>query len=763
MLRVRARWLLPSRRRSAAAWRSLSTLPVEGDSLLRIGERVLRTGDPAEKVAITLRCQELWERGALRLHDGDAWRSDPPERPARSALPKLLPPKQMPSPKDMDAPIPVVMLHALAHIELGAIDNYWDTLVRFDPAKYALPKAFYDDFLGVASDEARHFAMVDARLRELGSFYGALPATTALLEHATNTASALAARLAVVPLVQEARGLDSGDRLVHRLRSVGDKASAAVVEQIVFEERGHVACGIKWFRHLCDNVLHVDAVAYFHELVLQFFPDGLPGPFDMEARLAANMEAAWYQPLEAKPRAFDNTPQAPVPSSASTRLAQFAASKKKVVLAGSVWPERTSSAAGVRSSDIIGVLQGAGFHVICVSPSRLNAHTEALERDHGVQCVQCDANSDALQSLLLETPPQLVIFDRFIAEEMYGWQVERYAPTALRVLDLQDVHFLRRAREVLVKKRGVPFAETLDLATLPLDRDVEKHVIRELASIHRSDLTLFVSDAERDVLTSRFQVAPELLHRCDFFYPCVPPPQALPAFDDRRDVAFIGSFKHAPNVDAVEWLARSIAPLLRGQQQSSRGSPEIHIYGSYSQDAKKYQRLHDPSRGVRLMGFAPDVHETLRQYRVTVAPLRFGAGIKGKIADSWFNGTPCVTTSIGAEGMRLDATPWGGRIEDDPLRFAQATLALYDSRDEWTTAQRHGQQAVEARYDGSRNGAALLERLERAQAEREKTREANWMGRILWSERFRATEFMSRYIRIKNEHERERRAPGAGQ
>ncbi|GLE09476.1 hypothetical protein PINS_up021140 [Pythium insidiosum] len=330
---------------------------------------------------------------------------------------------------------------------------------------------------------------------------------------------------------------------------------------------------------------------------------------------------------------------------------------------------------------------------------------------------------------------------------MYGWQVERTCT-------------LCGARaKLLVTKRGVPFPETLDLATLPLARELEKHVIRELAAIHRSDLTLFVSDAERDALTQRFQVAPERLHRCDFLYPRVPAPEELPAFDERRDIAFIGSFKHAPNVDAVEWLARTIAPLLRAQRQDAESElPEIHIYGSYSpQDggSRLHKRLHDPTRGVRLLGAAPDVHETLRRYRVTVAPLRFGAGIKGKIADSWFNGTPCVSTSIGAEAMDVD--PWGGRIEDDPLRFAQAALALHDSRDAWTAAQRHGLQAVATRYDGARNGAALLERLERAQQERERTREANWMGRILWSERYRATEFMSRFIRVKNDLEREQR------
>ncbi|KAG7401124.1 hypothetical protein PHYBOEH_002682 [Phytophthora boehmeriae] len=355
--------------------------------------------------------------------------------------------------------------------------------------------------------------MVDARLKELGSEYGALPATKALLEHAANTAADLAARIAVVPLVQEARGLDSGDRLVHRMKSMGDKASAKVVEQIVWEECGHVRCGMKWFQHIARvQKREDDQVAYFQELVLQFFPDGLPGPFDVEARLAANMGAEWYQPLENKV-AHSYPPQqksevVDKKQEQSASVAAFSASKKKVILAGSVWPERTSSAAGVRSADIISVLQDRGYQVLCVSPSRLNDHTARLEEEQDVHCVQADANTDAFQKLLLEAMPQLVVFDRFIAEEMYGWQAKKYAPEALRVLDLQDVHFLRRAREFAVKKQGVHFEETLDGARLDIS-PVEKVAIRELASIHRSDLTLYVSDFERDLLISRFQVPEE--------------------------------------------------------------------------------------------------------------------------------------------------------------------------------------------------------------------------------------------------------------
>ncbi|GAB9464353.1 Glycosyl transferase group 1 [Globisporangium polare] len=755
---------------STASATTLAAADASLDSLIAYGERVLRTPEPLEKVALTLQCKTLWDAGGLPIwSEGSQWKSDPPAQPARSALPPLFMPKDLPSFKEMNTTIPISMLHALAHIELGAIDNYWDTLVRFDPVMHALPREFYHDFLIVASDEARHFKMVDDRLREIGSFYGEVPATLALLEHASNTAADLAARIAVIPLVQEARGLDSGDRLVHKLRSMGDKPSAKIVEQIVFEERSHVAFGMKWFRRICENQPEVtDPVAYFHELVLRYFPDGLPGPFDVQARLAADMEAKWYEPLENKARSYQppsSSPAStttPIDSSAlnqSDRVAAFAASKRKVILAGSVWPERTSSAAGVRSSDLIAILQEHGFQVLCVSPSRLNEHTELLAREFNVQCVQTDANTDTFQKLLLETSPQLVLFDRFIAEEMYGWQAKKYAPEAARVLDLQDVHFLRKAREFLVKKQNVHFRDTLDGQTLDVDA-VEKQVIRELASIHRSDLTLYVSDFEKEVLTTRFQVDEDALHCCDFFYPRPQAVDTLSTFAERKDIAFIGSFKHPPNVDAIEWMKTAILPLFR--QDPRNDDAEIHIYGSYASNTARYSKLEDQKQGFRLMGFAPDVHETLRQYRLTVAPLRFGAGIKGKIADSWLVGTPCVSTSIGAEGMTLSRSTtaqdtqnrelrWGGLVTDEPAAFADAMHDLYANEGKWKAAQKTGMEICTERYDRERNASSLMQRLESVLLHKQTLRKDNWMGKILWSEKFRATEYMSRFIRAKNE------------
>lgn len=175
----------------------------------------------------------------------------------------------------------------------------------------------------------------------------------------------------------------------------------------------------------------------------------------------------------------------------------------------------------------------------------------------------------------------------------------------------------------------------------------------------------------------------------------------------------------------------------------------MHIYGSYG-ESKRFAMLDDPTQGFRMKGFAPDAHDTLSQYRLSIAPLRFGAGIKGKIADSWFVGTPCVSTSIGSEGMTLENMPWGGAVADDPQAFVTDMQRLYNDEPHWNTARDAGVVACSERYDRSRNADRLMERVERAMSEKHALRENNWMGRILWSEKFRATEYMSRYIRAKN-------------
>jgi uncharacterized ferritin-like protein (DUF455 family) len=231
-----------------------------------------------------------WRQGRLSIGQPEIL-SDYPARPDR---PLLVDAKGMKY--DCNVTVEVEMLHALAHIELGAMDNYWDTIVRFDPEQYQLPKSFYDDFVSVVDDEAKHFGWLVAALNRRGSAYGNLLAHKGLLEHSANTKDDLLARLAVIPLVQEARGLDAGPRLVHKLSSSGARESAQLVRNIVADEVNHVRHGIRWFKYCC-SLSGLDHTTHFHHLVLQYFPQGLPGPFSASDRLAAGMPPDFFMPV----------------------------------------------------------------------------------------------------------------------------------------------------------------------------------------------------------------------------------------------------------------------------------------------------------------------------------------------------------------------------------------------------------------------------------------------------------------------------------
>jgi uncharacterized ferritin-like protein (DUF455 family) len=188
----------------------------------------------------------------------------------------------------------LALLHALAHIELNAIDLAWDIVARF--AGGDLPREFFDDWVGVAAEEAEHFALLAARLEALGGCYGALPAHDGLWEAAAATAHDLLARLAVIPLVLEARGLDVTPEMMLRLQRAGDPESAAVLERIYRDEVGHVAVGVRWFDRLC-RASDLDPAAVYRDRVQRYFSGALKPPFNREARDRAGFPAAYYEPL----------------------------------------------------------------------------------------------------------------------------------------------------------------------------------------------------------------------------------------------------------------------------------------------------------------------------------------------------------------------------------------------------------------------------------------------------------------------------------
>jgi uncharacterized ferritin-like protein (DUF455 family) len=259
------------------------------DSLSQAACAVLTAATPREKLRLTDAAARAWAAGGFAA----IGKSAPPDRPARPARPVLLPPRDVPRRRiTRGTGGRVALLHALAHIELNAIDLAWDIVARFAPGT-DLPRAFCDDWVAVAADEARHFTLLRARLEALGAAYGDLPAHDGLWEAAADTAHDLLARLAIVPLVLEARGLDVTPAMIDKLRAAEDDTSAGILQVIYDDEIGHVAAGKRWFDWLC-GARGLDPVASWRALVARHFKGQLKPPFNRAGRDAAGLPETFY-------------------------------------------------------------------------------------------------------------------------------------------------------------------------------------------------------------------------------------------------------------------------------------------------------------------------------------------------------------------------------------------------------------------------------------------------------------------------------------
>jgi uncharacterized ferritin-like protein (DUF455 family) len=248
---------------------------------------VLATADPYAKVRAARAAARDWRLGRL----AHAFSTPMPDRPARPERPELLPPNRMPKRGRMGSDASrVAMIHALAHIEFVAIDLAFDLAGRFGGH---FPPAFTDDWMQVGADEAMHFVLLDRRLRSLGSHYGALPAHDGLWQAAAETAHDPLARLAVVPMVLEARGLDVTPATIERFQQLGDAPTTRILTRIVADEERHVAAGTRWFRFACD-MAQLDAAATWRDLVARHFRGALKPPFNDSARARAGLTRDFY-------------------------------------------------------------------------------------------------------------------------------------------------------------------------------------------------------------------------------------------------------------------------------------------------------------------------------------------------------------------------------------------------------------------------------------------------------------------------------------
>lgn len=259
------------------------------ESLTAGAAQVLSTADPWEKATLSRRLAEAWRAGGLEI--GEA---APPETPARPERPVLLDPKEMPKRGPGSAAGRAALLHAIAHIELNAIDLHWDVCARFVSAR--MPRGFFDDWALAADQESKHFQLLSARLAEYGAQYGALPAHAGLWRSAETTKHDLSARLAVVPMVLEARGLDVTPGMIALFSKIDDQETVAALEVIYAEEVSHVAYGSKWFHFLCGRH-ELDPKIAFHALVKRYFNARLKPPFNDEKRAEAGLPPDFYWPL----------------------------------------------------------------------------------------------------------------------------------------------------------------------------------------------------------------------------------------------------------------------------------------------------------------------------------------------------------------------------------------------------------------------------------------------------------------------------------
>ncbi|MDH3739049.1 MAG: ferritin-like domain-containing protein [Alphaproteobacteria bacterium] len=257
-------------------------------SLAHAAAHILATAEPAEKVRLSGLTAEAWRGG--NLTPGTA--NNLADRPARPINPPLRPPSEVPRRRiNTSTTGRVALLHALAHIELNAIDLAWDIIARFaDPE---MPRQFFDDWVSVAAEEAHHFALLSHRLSELDAAYGDLPAHDGLWESALVTRHDLVARLAVVPLVLEARGLDVTPAMIAKLRAAGDDRSASILETIYLDEIGHVGIGRRWFKFACA-ARGLEPARAWRTYVATYFKGALKPPFNTDARDAAGVPQSWY-------------------------------------------------------------------------------------------------------------------------------------------------------------------------------------------------------------------------------------------------------------------------------------------------------------------------------------------------------------------------------------------------------------------------------------------------------------------------------------
>ncbi|REL28442.1 glycosyltransferase [Thalassotalea euphylliae] len=405
---------------------------------------------------------------------------------------------------------------------------------------------------------------------------------------------------------------------------------------------------------------------------------------------------------------------------------------KSLLIIGWVWPEPNSSAAGSRMVQLIRLFQMLNYHITFASPAQKTDHM--MDLSHlTVDVQEITLNCDSFDNFVCDLNPDAVMYDRYMMEEQFGWRVAKHCPDALRILDTEDLQSLRNARHQAYKRDG-----HLDDTSLTTEL-----AIREVAAIYRCDLTIMISPAEIDLLKTHYQVPESLLCYLPFLYTDKELSRTSAAFSERAHFVSIGNFRHAPNWDSVLWLKQQIWPKVRKVLPQA----QLHIYGAYP--PKKATDLHCEKSGFLVKGWADDAFEVMSKARVCLAPLRFGAGIKGKLSDAMLCGTPSVTTAIGVEGMTTELD-WAGEVAETVDDLAQAAISLYQDEDKWLKASALAKQNRHLLFHHEPFVQQFRHQLTELANNLAEHRQANFIGLMLNHHSHKSTQYMSQWIAAKN-------------
>ncbi len=401
---------------------------------------------------------------------------------------------------------------------------------------------------------------------------------------------------------------------------------------------------------------------------------------------------------------------------------------KNLVIIGKVFPEPNSTAAGSRMLQLMDLFLAQNYQITFLSTASISENSFDLNSKN-IQFQNILLNDNNFDDLIKKLNPEIVIFDRFTTEEQFGWRVSEKASNAVKILDTEDLHFLRNARETA-------FKQNKKIENSDLINDVFK---RELASILRCDLSLIISEFEMNMLKNQFKIDEKILFYLPLFAEIKK--SEIP-FSERKNFVSIGNFLHEPNWQTVLQL-KKIWKNIKKQLPEA----EIHIYGAYA--TEKVFQLHNKKEGFFVKGRAENVESVFSQAKVLLAPIPFGAGIKGKLLESMQFGLPNVTSTVGAEAMH-ENFDWNGFITDNETEFVEKAVLLYQDENIWEKSQENGFQIVEKLFKKEIFERDFTAKIVWISEHLPKHRNTNFLGQILQHHTLQSTKYLSKWIEEKN-------------